>query len=62
MGSVAVVPDWVVPPAQQVMDYFRIAYAIFNETRSPLMGGDAAAMNWVTGGQGAPSPNGPSSP
>ncbi len=33
MGSVAVVPEWVVPPAQQVMDYFRIAYAIFGETR-----------------------------
>ena len=54
MGSVAVVPEWVVPPEQQVMDYFRIAYAIFGKTRSPLMGGDAATMNWVTGGQGAP--------
>ena len=54
MGSVAVVPDWVVPPAQQVMDYFRIAYSIFGKTRSPLMGGDAAAMNWVTGGQRGP--------
>ena len=55
MGSVAAVPDWVVPPAQQVMDYFRIAYAIFGKTRSPLTGGHAAAMNWVvTGGQGGP--------
>ena len=39
MGSVAVVPEWVVPPEQQVMDYFRIAYAIFGKTRSPLTGG-----------------------
>ena len=54
MRSVAVVPEWVVPPAQQVMDYFRIAYAIFGETRSPLTGGHAAAMNWVTGGQRGP--------
>ena len=54
MGSVAVVPEWVLPPEQQVMDYFRIAYAIFGETRSPLTGGHAAVMNWVTGGQGGP--------
>jgi len=54
MGSVAVVPEWVLPPAQQVMDYFRIAYAIFGKTRSPLTGGHAAAMNWVTGGQRGP--------
>ena len=42
MGSLAVIPTWVVPPAQQV-DCFRICYAVVDETLSFLRGGHAAA-------------------
>jgi hypothetical protein len=54
MGSLAVIPTWVVPPAQQVVDCFRICYAVVDETLSFLRGGHAAAVNWVTGGQVSP--------
>jgi len=55
MGSLAVIPtSRVVPPAQQVVDCFRICYAVVDETLAFLRGGHAAAVNWVIGGQVSP--------
>ncbi len=44
-------PEWVVPPAQQVTDYFQIAYAVTAEIRDRLVGGHADAVYWGTGGK-----------
>ena len=62
MGSLAVIPTWVAPPAQQVVDCFRICYAVVDETLSFLRGGHAAAVNWVTGGQVSPISEVPEQP
>jgi len=62
VGSLAFIPTWVAPPAQQVVDCFRICYAVVDETLSFLRGGHAAAVNWVTGGQVSPISEVPEQP
>jgi len=52
MGSLAVIPTWVAPPAQQIVDCFRICYA--GSGRDAVVPEGRArrrAVNWVTAGQ-----------
>ena len=55
VGSLAVIPTWVAPPAQQIVDCFRICYA--GSGRDAVVPEGRArrrAVNWVTAGQVSP--------
>jgi len=46
----AVIPEWVVPPAQQVADFHHMAYRLADITGTNEAAGQLAAADWLLGG------------